>query len=99
MENDTWKSLATELGIKEKKLLKYNDATNEVPVKKGTFIYLKKKANKGPKIMRGKWHKVSMGESMYSISQFYGIRLDKLYKMNFKSPDYVPIIGDILIIR
>ena len=65
----------------------------------GTFIYLKKKASRGPVSMKDRWHKVALGESMYSISQLYGVRLDKLYKMNFKSPEYVPLVGDIIKIR
>jgi len=99
IDNDTWKSLSNELGIKEKTLRKYNDAICEVPIEMGTFIYLKKKASRGPVSMKDRWHKVALGESMYSISQLYGVRLDKLYKMNFKSPEYVPLVGDIIKIR
>ena len=98
-EGDSWKGLADELDVKLKYLLKYNEANISVPIQKGNFIYLAKKAAKGPKYMKKKWHKVSYGENMYFISQYYGIRLDKLYKMNFKSPDYVPRIGELLKVR
>ena len=99
LDNDSWNLLANELGIKEKTLRKYNDAICEVPIEKGTFIYLKKKATRGPKSMKGRWHRVALGESMYYIAQLYGIRLKKLYKMNFKPTDYVPLVGDLLKIR
>ena len=36
---------------------------------------------------------------MYSISQYYGIRLKNLYKMNFKDADYTPVTGDLLKVR
>jgi len=36
---------------------------------------------------------------MYFIAQYYGIKIEKLYKMNFKSPDYVPFVGDLLKVR
>ncbi len=40
------------------------------------------------------------GESMYSISQKYGIRLKNLYKMNKMKPeDSSPKVGDILRLR
>jgi len=98
-DNDTWISLAKELGIRHKTLLKYNEATPNLAIHKGDFIYLKKKANKGPRYMKKKWHKVSNGETMYFIAQYYGIKIEKLYKMNFKSPDYVPFVGDLLKVR
>lgn len=99
MENDTWDSLSKDFGLKKRKLLQYNDATDQTVIYPGTFIYLSTKANKGPKSMKHKWHKVGYGDSMYSISQYYGIRLNKLYKLNFKSPDYTAVIGDLLRVR
>ena len=39
-------------------------------------------------------HIVKPGESMYLISQIYGIRLKYLYKMNNLSPDYDIKVGD-----
>ncbi len=99
LENDNWYSLAEELGIKLKRLLKFNEANVNVKINRGDFIYLAKKAKKGPKYMKHKWHKVATGENMYFIAQFYGIRIHNLYKMNFKSPDYVPRVGDLLKVR
>ncbi len=96
---DTWLSLSDELGIKTKKLLKYNEAYPDLPIPDGMYVYLHKKANKGPKAMKKKWHKVSFGESMYAISQFYGVRIQKLYKMNFKTEAYIPQAGDLVKVR
>jgi LysM repeat protein len=42
---------------------------------------------------------VEPGESMYTISQRYGIRLKYLYKMNKLSPDYIIRPGDLLRVR
>lgn len=96
---DTWTSLSGELGIKTKKLLKYNEAYPELPIPDGMFVYLQKKAKKGPREMKKKWHKVSFGESMYAISQFYGVRIQKFYKMNFKTEAYIPQPGDLVKVR
>ena len=96
---DDWDRLAMELGIKKKKLLKYNEAYEGMPITSGSFIYLQKKAKKGPKTMKKKWHKVSYGESMYFISQLYGVRVHYLYKMNFKTEAYIPQPGDLIKVR
>lgn len=98
-EGDTWESLAHEKRMSKRKLLDYNEAIESVRLYPGDFVYVERKAKKGPKSMKGKWHKLTMGESMHSVSQLYGIRLEKLYKLNFKSPDYQPMPGDLLRVR
>ena len=42
---------------------------------------------------------VQAGESMYSIAQKYGIRLESLYKLNHLSPEYNIQVGDQLKLR
>ena len=42
---------------------------------------------------------VEVGESMYSISQQYGIQVKSLYKLNKKDEDYVPEEGEVLRLR
>lgn len=96
---DSWSSLSEELGIKRKRLLKYNEAYEGMPISDGMYVYLQKKAKKGPKEMKKKWHRVSFGESMYAISQMYGVRIQKLYKMNFKTEAYIPQEGDLIKVR
>lgn len=97
---DTWESLSKELGVSVKKLLKFNEAETNVRINEGDLIYIQKKQKKADKkYKKNPWHKVKTGESMYSISQLYGIRMKNLYKMNFKSPDYTPREGDLLKIR
>lgn len=96
---DTWSSLAAELGVSRKRLLKYNEAYEGMPIPDGMYVYLHKKAKRGPKSMKRKWHKVSPGESMYSISQLYGLRIQRLYKMNFKTEAYTPQPGDLIKVR
>lgn len=94
---DTWDSLAKEMGVSKRKLLKCNEAEELVPLAKGDFVYLEKKKTKAAKEFRGDyWHHVTDGESMYSIAQKYGICLKNLYKLNFKDSDYVPVKGDLL---
>lgn len=98
-EGDTWDALAKELHLSLKSLLRLNEAEATVPIHAGDFIYLEKKASKGPRQMKGQWHKVAAGESMHSIAQRYGMRIASLYNLNFKDPDYQPEAGDLLRVR
>lgn len=99
-ENDTWDSVAKEMSVSKRKLVKYNETTSSIPVLPGDIIYLEKKRKKADrKFGRKYWHKIKAGESMYSISQSYGITVASLYKMNFKDSGYVPVAGDLLKVR
>ena len=66
---------------------------------KGEIVYLKKKRKKAPKQYKNRPHIVKKGESMYIISQKYGIRLKNLYKMNYFDIDHQIKIGDRIRIR
>ena len=97
VENDSFKRIADDLGFKEKDLANYNDAPEDFPLNPGDIVYLEKKKDKADKpYLR---HVVKIGDSMYTISQEHGIQLKSLYKMNKKDADYIPIEGDIVILR
>lgn len=96
---DTFKSLAKEVGISYRKLAKYNERKKNDKLFAGEIIYLKKKQKKADKMYKKRPHRVKSGESMYSIAQYYGIRLSSLYKMNHLSPDYTLKVGDTLRVR
>ena len=87
-ERDTFKGIGKEVGISWKKLAKYNERDKNDILRKGDIIYLKKKRKKAPKQYKKRPHIVQAGESMYGISQKYGIRLKNLYKMNGLDPDF-----------
>jgi len=79
---DSWKSLSEEFGISVRKLQKYNDRDKKSSLYVGDIIYLHKKRSKAQK---GNYvHVMRVGQSLYDISQMYGIRLKKLVKMNKK---------------
>ena len=106
-EGDTWDGLSRELKargirISARKLRKYNEApSKDFFPPTGTQIFLQKKARHGDKDRYPKdyWHHVLPGESMYSVSQQYGIRLKNLYKLNFRSPEESLNAGDLLRVR
>lgn len=98
-QGDTWESIAKELKVSKRKLLKYNETTDDYALPAGMNVFLEKKAKKADTKYKDYWHKVKPGESMYGIAQYYGIRLENLYKMNFKDDSYLPIAGDLLKVR
>lgn len=98
-QGDTWESIAKELKVSKRKLLKYNEMIEDYALPAGMNVFLEKKAKKADAKYKDYWHKVKQGESMYGIAQYYGIRLENLYKMNFKDDSYLPIAGDLLKVR
>ncbi len=96
---DTFMSIAKEVGISERKLASYNELPVSASLSEGDIVYLKKKAKKAPKSYVGRLHYVRAGESMYSISQLYGIRMKNLYKMNNMTPYDNIVIGQGLRLR
>lgn len=97
---DTWETLSKEFSISKRKLIKFNDAIEGLHISEGDFVYLEKKQKKASKMFKKTpWHKVKPGESLHSISQLYGVRLDNLCKMNFISGDSGVNVGDLVKIR
>lgn len=74
--------IAKENNMRDWQIYKYNDLPKGSRIEPGMVIYLKPKRNKAavPE------HKVQEGESMWEISQKYGIKLKKLYKKNRMEP-------------
>lgn len=96
---DTFRRIAEDVDISYRKLAKYNERNKNDVLGEGEIIWLHKKAKKAPKAFKNRPHRVEPGESMYIISQRYGIRLKYLYKMNNLPPDYVIKTGDLLRVR
>jgi len=97
VEGDTYSSITVEFDLLKWQIARYNDISQNDKINSGDVIYLqpkRKKASHGNKI-----HIVNEGETMYSISQFYGIKLSELYKKNLMLEGSEPNVGDILNLR
>ena len=95
---DSWKSISKEFNVSQSKLRKYNDLYKGYALQVGDILYLEKKNKKADK--EHIVHVLRAGESMYSISQKYGIRLKNLYKLNkMHENDPAPEVGTILRLR
>ena len=65
----------------------------------GDVLYLERKRKKAAKKYQDVPHVVVAGESMYTIAQRYGVRLESLYEMNNLPDDYAVQVGDRLRLR
>ena len=93
-EGDTYASVAKMMHTKEKRLRTYNDVDESYTLKRGDVVYLGKKEKRASESIEGKYHTMEAGESLYSISQRYGIRLKSLCKMNPIRRSYHFKVGD-----
>ena len=95
---DTFKSIGEEINISYKKIAKYNERDRNDKLIPGEVIFLKEKQKKADQAFKTRFHIVKAGESMYSISQYYGIRLKYLYKKNNLDANYQIKVGDKLLV-
>lgn len=79
-KGDDLAAIAKEFDISKSKLRKWNDLTKLSVLKEGDIIYLQKKSKKADKGFDT--HTVRGGESLWSISQTYGITVMSLIKRN-----------------
>ncbi len=80
LKDDDLSVIAKEYGISKRKLRSWNDLTKQSVLKEGDIIYLQKKNKKADK--GHDYHVVRGGESLWSISQVYGVRVMSLMKRN-----------------
>lgn len=96
-KGDSFKSIAEEIGVSARKLARNNERNRKDVLTEGEIVWLKKKRSslsKATQKMENRFYIVKGGESMYDISQRYGIKLKSLYKMNGLTPDYQIKVGD-----
>lgn len=94
---DSFGSISDELGISEKKLREYNEVDNNYVLKPGTQLYIQRKKSKAAR--GNESHVIKKGETMYTISQTYAIRLEKLYNLNQMPYTEGAIVGKVLKLR
>lgn len=98
-QGDTFQSLAKEYGVSAGKLRRYNEVDRHYELKAGDIVYFQKKRSKADKAYKKKYHQIQAGESLYQVSQRYGVRLKTLYKVNRFTPDHTISVGDRIRIR
>jgi LysM repeat protein len=79
-DGDTYEKIENEFQLLKWELSRYNDLDSKSPLVPGQLLYLQPKREKAE---AGKdYHFTAEGDTMYLISQKYGIKLKSLYEMN-----------------
>lgn len=79
-DGETSQSIEKEFSLLRWELARYNELGNDYILTPGQILYLQPKRNRAE---AGKdTHNVAEGETMYLISQLYGVRVSKLYEYN-----------------
>lgn len=77
-DGETINTLSARTGLSIAKIRSYNDIGEKGNVRPGKYYYLRKKRAKG----KVHYHIVQSGETLWGISQDYGIQLNKLLRKN-----------------
>ena len=96
----TLEQLAGRYDVSIKKLQDYNEeigSEGTTLLRQGSFVYLQKKRNSYSG--NEKYHRVQACETMYDISQKYGVKLSKLYRKNEMREGDQPQAGEKIILR
>lgn len=89
---DTFYKIAKEFDLSLSQLYKYNDLGKDATLHAGEVIYVAPKKAKA----KTEKHIVKSGETLWSISQIYGIKLKKLYKKNNLTNEDEVKAGDLI---
>jgi len=96
-EGDTYEKLTREMELMPWQLAKYNDMERGGKLTVGQDLYFQPKRSKAEP--NHPIHTVEEGETMYAISQLYGIKLKSLYKRNRMSLGTNPEVGEKIYLR
>ena len=96
-EGDTFQSLLEEFQLLKFELQKYNELPEDFSIIPGQILYLQPKRNKAD--VGFNYHTVKEGDTMYQISQLYGIKMKNLLEMNRMGEEEEPVIGQKIWLR
>ena len=96
-ESDTHESLEKEFQLLRWELARYNELQSGFILTAGQILYLQPKREKAD--FGSDFHTVSEGETMYMISQIYGIKIKSLLAMNRMTVGQEPVAGQKIWLR
>ncbi len=94
-KGDNWINIASEFGIYAFQVYRQNDLKGSDPITPGQILYLESKRRKAAVDS----HIASDTDSMYSISQQYGVKIKFLYRYNNMLPGQEPKPGVTILLR
>ena len=96
-EGDSFEKLTAELEMMRWELPKYNDLTDGSGIKAGDILYIQPKRKRAAR--ENTTYVVKKGDTMYNISQHFGVKLSSLYKFNCFVSTEEPQEGDTIQLR
>jgi LysM repeat protein len=96
-DGDTMEKLEEEFQLLHFELARYNDLKGDIVLTPGQMLYLQPKKDKAEP--GSELYSTVEGDTMYLISQRYGIKLKSLYKMNRMQEDTEPEPGSTIWLR
>lgn len=94
---DTYEQIAEEFSMKEWEIFKYNDCVKGSRPEANSIVYVRGKRGKAPR--GNEYHIAEGGESLWSVAQWYGIRLNALYRINRMKKGEEPKAGQRISLR
>ena len=94
-KGDTPARIAEDTGVWKIEIRKYNELENGQQIVPGQIVYLQPKRRRN----KQKFHVAKEGETVYSISQQYGIKQKFIYKRNALEKDEKPKPGQKIYLR
>jgi len=96
-EDDSFNILAEEFELLRWEIYRYNELDDDAQLEPGQVLYIQPKRKRAE--AGNDYHIVKEGETMYTISQLYGIKLKALYDKNRMEPGSEPAPGTELWLR
>jgi LysM repeat protein len=96
-KGDTYEQIAAEFSLEEWEIYKYNDVERGAVPEAGSIVYIQSKRGKAPG--GNDFHTMRQGESLWSVAQWYGVRLKALYRKNRLNPGEEPKPGQQISLR
>ncbi|MCB0761424.1 MAG: glucosaminidase domain-containing protein [Flavobacteriales bacterium] len=94
-DGDTYNTICEDLEMRPWQIKKYNDLKGGEVLESGQVIYIKPKRTRA----KEEFHIMQEGETLWSVSQEYGIKLSALYKKNNLLPGTEPAAGTKISLR
>lgn len=96
-EGDTYKAIGDEYNLFPKEILAFNDVKSDTSLRAGTVVYIERKKRKAHRHLDV--HIAEEGDTYYSISQRYAVRLKFVLKYNGASASDTPNEGEAVYLR
>ena len=94
-KGDQVEKIARDLDLMTWQICRYNELKKEDKIAEGQVVYIQPKRRKAEE----EFHVVKDGETMYTISELYAIKLKQLYKKNRMERGTQPVVGKKLWLR